>query len=99
MGSAAAHASGMMEQELKLRRSRCDPCLYVGKGMYCLLYVDDMLIVGAKQQAEAFKKRIMERFDMSIDRATARSITVRQAMEKAGKEQRAEPRGGAGRIE
>lgn len=31
---------------------------------------------------------IMERFDMSIDHATARSITVRQAMEKAGAQHR-----------
>jgi len=49
-------------EKLGFRRSKYDFCLYVGKGAYLALFVDDALITGEKEAVNALLKALSERF-------------------------------------
>lgn len=49
-------------EELKLTASEADPNLFIGEGVYILLFVDDMLIIGNKADTNAIKAKIRGRW-------------------------------------
>ena len=49
-------------ESLGLKSADSDPNLFVGKGVYILLFVDDMLIVGDKTACSITKAKIMKRW-------------------------------------
>jgi hypothetical protein len=48
--------------ELGLKSSTADPNLFTGHGVSILLFVDDMLIVGKKQQVDTVKAKILKQW-------------------------------------
>ena len=49
-------------QELGLKSSMADPNLFTGYGVSILLFVDDMLIVGKRQQVDTMKAKILKQW-------------------------------------
>jgi hypothetical protein len=49
-------------QELGLKSSTADPNLFTGHGVSILLFVDDMLIVGKRQQVDTMKAKILKQW-------------------------------------
>ena len=49
-------------QELGLKSSTADPNLFTGHGVFILLFVDDMLIVGKRPQVDAIKAKILKQW-------------------------------------
>jgi len=43
---------------LGLKPSNSDPNLFIGKGVYLLLFVDDMLIIGDRKLVDNIKREI-----------------------------------------
>jgi len=48
---------------LGLTSSEADPNLFIGKGVFILLFVDDMLMIGNREQVDSMKAQIMKRWD------------------------------------
>jgi hypothetical protein len=44
--------------KLGLQASNLDPNLFIGKGVYILLFVDDMLIIRNYKQVDSIKREI-----------------------------------------
>ena len=49
--------------KLGLKPSDSDPNLFIGEGVSILLFVDDMLIVGARKQVDIIKFKILKQWD------------------------------------
>jgi hypothetical protein len=49
--------------ELNLKPSNSDLNLFIGEGVSILLFVDDMLIVGARKQVDIIKFKILKQWD------------------------------------
>ena len=55
------HLSNKLE-ELGLRKNKADPCIFMGEKLLVMTYVDDLLIVGEKQEQESFLRVCCEAF-------------------------------------
>lgn len=49
-------------EDLGLKSSTADPNLFTGRGVYILLFVDDMLIAGKRTQVDLMKAKIMTKW-------------------------------------
>ena len=49
------HLSSKLE-ELGLRKNKADPCIFMGEKLLVMTYVDDLLIVGEKQEQEKLSR-------------------------------------------
>ena len=49
-------------EDLGLRSSQADPNLFTGCGVFILLYVDDILIIGKREQVDKIKQKIKARW-------------------------------------
>ena len=47
--------------KLGLKASFADPNLFIGEGVYVLLFVNDMLIIGPKSKTNSIKKKILSK--------------------------------------
>ena len=57
------HLSSKLE-ELGLRKNRADPCIFMGEKLLVMTYVDDLLIVGEKQEQESFLAKLSAQFPL-----------------------------------
>ena len=57
------HLSKKLE-ELGLRKNKADPCIFMGEKLLVMTYVDDLLIVGEKQEQEAFLAKLSAQFPL-----------------------------------
>ena len=57
------HLSSKLE-ELGLRKNKADPCIFVGGKRLVMTYVDDLLIVGEKQEQESFLAKLSAQFPL-----------------------------------
>ena len=57
------HLSSKLE-ELGLRKNRADPCMFMGEKLLVMTYVDDLLIVGEKQEQESFLAKLSAQFPL-----------------------------------
>ena len=55
------HLSSKLE-ELGLRKNKADPCIFMGEKLLVMRYVDDLLIVGEKQEQESFLAKLSAHF-------------------------------------
>ena len=51
-------------QELGLRKNKADPCIFMGEKLLVMTYVDDLLIVGEKQEQESFIAKLSAHFPL-----------------------------------
>ena len=57
------HLANKLE-ELGLRKNKADPCIFVGEKLLVMTYVDDLLIVGEKQEQESFLAKLSAHFPL-----------------------------------
>ena len=57
------HLSSKLE-ELGLRKNKADPCIFMGEKLLVMTYVDDLLIVGEKQEQESFLAKLSAQFPL-----------------------------------
>ena len=57
------HLASKLE-ELGLRKNKADPCIFVGEKLLVMTYVDDLLIVGEKQEQESFLAKLSAHFPL-----------------------------------
>ena len=57
------HLASKLE-ELGLRKNKADPCIFVGEKLLVMIYVDDLLIVGEKQEHESFLAKLSAHFPL-----------------------------------
>ena len=57
------HVSCKLE-ELGLRKNKADPCIFMGEKVLVMTYVDDLLIVGEKQEQESFLAKLSAQFPL-----------------------------------
>ena len=57
------HLSSKLE-ELGLRKNKADPCIFMGEKLLVMTYVDDLLIVGEKQEQESFLAKLSAHFPL-----------------------------------
>lgn len=51
--------------KLGFRRSQADHCLFIKKGLWVLVYVDDQLIIGSQSKIRDFKRSFAEEFTIT----------------------------------
>ena len=61
------HLSSKLE-ELGLRKNKADPCIFMGEKLLVMTYVDDLLIVGEKQEQESFLAKLSAQFPLKHQR-------------------------------
>ena len=63
--------SGILESDFGLERSKVDTCLFYRIGeahfLFVLLYVDDIIVLGDKESAEALQSALNSRFDITFE--------------------------------
>ena len=64
------HLASKLE-ELRLRRNKADPCIFMGEKLLVMTYVHDLLIVGEQQEQESFISKLSAHFPLKRKTKTA----------------------------